>query len=280
MGLLSHMEAIRARDLELKVSSSMVGSSQRKKIADYHSFSERTALRRSAVLVPFGKRFFMRYEHGFDAVSIFKSISSIDFWNGTIPQHQDWHTVSGSNLEPFYQLFSNEVVQDLTAIHIKSFVVLADVPIKAIIIVVDETMDKGLVDDHIPYLADFIASDVSNDESFFSSPIFSSTPSIDNCKSFTLTIKEAIAEIADLLYVDAEAFDILFPVFLSETKNRLRHLLGKGDYALPGNEFNIILLFSQGKSIDADLLQFQLQKNLFSLFGSSASKILVESVQS
>ena len=280
MGLLSHMEAIRARDLELKVSGSMVNSSQKKRIADYHSFSERTALKRSAVLVPFGKRFFMRYEHGFDVASIFKSISSVDFWNGTIPQNQDWHTVSGSNLEPFYQLFSDEVVQDLTTIHIKSFVVLADVPIKAIMIAVDATIDEELVDDYIPYLADFIASDVSNDESYFSSPIFSSTPSIDNCRTFTLTIKEAIAEIADLLHVDTEAFDILFPVFLSETKNRLQHLLGKGDYALPGNEFNIILLFSQGKSIAADLLQFQLQKNLFSLFGSSTPKILVESVQS
>ena len=152
--------------------------------------------------------------------------------------------------------------------------------IKAIMIAVDATIDEELVDDYIPYLADFIASDVSNDESYFSSPIFSSTPSIDNCRTFTLTIKEAIAEIADLLHVDAEAFDILFPVFLSETKNRLQPLLGKGDYALPGNEFNIILLFSQGKSIDADLLQFQLQKNLFSLFGNSTPKILVESVQS
>ena len=90
MGLLSHMEAIRTRDLELQFSGANEISSQKKKIVDYHSFSDRAALNQSAVLVPFGKRFFMRYEHGFDAASILKSVSTVAFSNGTLFQVMSW----------------------------------------------------------------------------------------------------------------------------------------------------------------------------------------------
>lgn len=280
MGLLSHMEAIRARDLEFRFFGANGITSQKKKIADYHSFAERAALRQSAVLVPFGKRFFMRYEHGFDAASIFKSISSIDFWNGTVPQHQKWHTFTGDELEPFYQLFSESVVHGLTHIHVKSFVILADVPIKAIMLVTDEEIEQESIDAFIPNLADFIAADISNVESIMSAPIFSGTPPIDHGSVFTVSTKEAIAEVADSFYVDAEALDILFPVILSEANNRIRKILSSTDYCFPGNEFKISIIFTQACSLDSDLLQFQLQKCFASLFGASASKIIVESTQS
>lgn len=280
MGLLSHMEAIRARDLEFRTLGANGISSQKKKIVDYHSFSERAALRQSAVLVPFGKRFFMRYEHGFDAASIFKSISSIDFWNGTVPQHQKWHTFTGDELEPFYQLFSNDVVHNLTHIHVKSFVILADVPIKAIMIATDAEIERERIDDFIPNLADFIAADISNVGSIMSAPFFSGTPLLDCGSIFTISTKEAIAEVADSFCVDAEALDLLFPVILSETNNRIRKILSSTDYCFPGNEFKISIIFSQASSLDADLLQFQLQKHFVSLFGASTSKIIVESTQS
>lgn len=280
MGLLSHMEAIRARDLELQFSGANEISSQKKKIVDYHSFSDRAALKQSAVLVPFGKRFFMRYEHGFDAASILKSISTVDFWNGTVPQHQEWHTFSGDELEPFYQLFSDDVVQNLTHIHVKSFVILADVPIKAIMIVTDAEIERERIDDFIPNLADFIAADISNDGSIMSAPIFSVTPMLDCGSIFTISTKEAIAEVADSFCVDAEALDLLFPVVLSEANNRIRRILSSTDYCFPGNEFKISIIFTQASSLDSDLLQFQLQKHFASLFGASASKIIVESTQS
>lgn len=280
MGLLSHMEAIRARDLALQAPGNAAAAGQRKKIADYHRFSERTALKQSAVLVPFGRRFFMRYEHGFDAVSIFKSVSSVDFWNGTVPQNQQWHTFAGQDLEPFYQLFSNEVVHRLATVHVKSFVVLADAPIQAIMIATDDTIDRDLIDENMSDLADFIAADISNDATFFSAPIFSSIPVLDCGKVFTVSTREAVAEIADMLSVDVETLDILFPVLFSEANNRIRRLLSSSDFAFPDNDFNITLLFPRASSLDADLLQFQLQKFFAPLFGESSSKIFVEPVQS
>lgn len=279
MGLLSRMEAIRARDLELQGSGSTASSSHKRKITDYHSFSERAALAQSAVLVPFGKRFFMRYEHGFDVASIFKSVSSVDFWNGTIPQGQDWYTITGDALEPFYQLFSDQVVHTLTHIHVKSFVILADVPVKAIMIVTDREMDCDTVDECIPELADYIAADISNLASGFSAPIFSAEPLLEEGVVFTASTHEAVAELADLFHVDAEALDILYPVILFETNSRIRRILSPADFCFPGNEFKISILFSQARSLEPDLLQFQLQKYLSPLFGDSSSKILVESVQ-
>ena len=275
MGLLSHMEAILARDSSLLDAGSMVDSSQKQKIADYHSFSKRTALRQSAVLVPFGRRFFMRYEHGFDVETIFKSISSVDFWNGTIPLNQQWHTFSGNELEPFYQLFSKDCIHNLTHLHIKSFILLADIPIQAIMIIADETINQELIDETIPELADYITAEISN-----TIEVVSPTPLREGSRSFSVSIKDAVAEITDLLYIDAEALDLLFPVVLSETLNRLQHILSSQDIVFPLNDFDIALFFSQADNIDADLLQFQLKKYFVPLLGTSSSKILVESVQS
>ena len=275
MGLLSHMEDILARDKALRSSGSMDDSIQKKKIEDYHSFSERAALKQSAVLVPFGRRFFMRYEHGFDAVSIFKSISSVDFWNGTLPQHQQWHTFSGDDLEPFYQLFSNEFNHNLTDLHIKSFILLADVPIQAILLVADKTIDRELIDENIPELADYIAAEIFN-----AIEANHPTPLQEGSRIFSVSIKEPVAEITDILHIDTEALDLLFPVVLSETLNRLQQILSSDDIVFPLNEFDIVLFFSHADNMDADLLQFQLQKYFIPLLGSSASKILVESVQS
>lgn len=274
MGLLSHMEAILASDSSFWDAGSMADSSQKQKIADYHSFSKRTALKQSAVLVPFGRRFFMRYEHGFDAETIFKSISSVDFWNGTIPQNQQWHSFSGDELEPFYQLFSKDCIHNLTHLHIKSFVLLADIPIQAIMIVADETINQELVDDTIPELADYIAAEISN-----TIEVIPPTPLRAGSRSFCVSIKDAIAEITDLLYIDTEALDLLFPVVLSETLNRLQHILSKQDIVFPLNDFDLVLFFSHADNLDADLLQFQLKKYFVSLLGTSSSKILVESVQ-
>ncbi len=274
MGLLSHMEAILARDKALQSSGSMDDSIQ-KKVADYHSFAEKAALKQSAVLVPFGRRFFMRYEHGFDVVSIFKSVSSVDFWNGTLPQNQQWHTFSGDDLEPFYQLFSSEFNLNLNDLHMKSFILLADVPIQAILLIADKTIDRELIDRNIPELADYIAAEISN-----VIEAIPPTPLREGSRSFSVSIKEPVAEITDSLHTDTEALDLLFPVVLSETLNRLQQILSPDDIVFPLNEFDIVLFFSHADNMDADLLQFQLQKYFIPLLGSSTSKILVESVQS
>lgn len=287
MGLLSRMEAIRARDLELKNSSSLYGSKQ--KITNYHSFSKKVSLRQSAVLVPFGKRFFMRYEHGFDADSIFKSVSSVDFWNGTIPQRQQWYTVTKENLEPFYQLFSDDIVGKLTHLHIKSFTILADVPIKAIIIATDEEIDQELISNYIPDLADFIAADISNSITNFSAPIFSSSKLLEEKlssslpnkgKLFTLSIKEAVAEIADIHHADTETLEILDSVLLFEVYNRIRGILSSEDFCFPENDHEVSIFFSSAENIDADLLQFHLQRYLAPFFGNSSANIFLESKDS
>ena len=142
-------------------------------------------------------------------------------------------------------------------------------------IIADETINQELVDDTIPELADYIAAEILN-----TIEVIPPTPLQVGSRSFSVSIKDAVAEITDLLYIDTEALDLLFPVVLSETHNRIHHILAHNDVAFPGNEFDITLFFSQASNIDADLLQFQLQKYFLPLFGDSTSKILVESVNS
>ena len=127
----------------------------------------------------------------------------------------------------------------------------------------------------IPELADYIAAEILN-----TIEIIPPTPLQVGSRSFSVSIKDAVAEITDLLYIDTEALDLLFPVVLSETLNRLQQILSKQDIVFPLNDFDIALFFSHADNIDADLLQFQLKKYFVPLLGTSSSKILVESVQS
>lgn len=273
MGLLSHAEQLLAVKL---ASQPAVFYSTQHKINDFHSFAEKVGVMRACILVPYGKRFFMQYEHGFDAISIFKSVSSTDFWNGTLPENNDWYTFNGVALEPFYQLFSKSVVENLVALHMKTLTIIADVPIKVIMIVADDIIDKALLDENIPELGAFIADDLSSLNTVFSTPHFSVTPTLDVGKMFTMETVSAIAEIADDLHIDAEALEILSPVVVFESFNRIKKLLFKDDFCIPGENCKLRILFSQAPSLDNDLLQFQLQKNLLSFFDKATSKIYIE----
>ncbi|MBQ0166955.1 MAG: hypothetical protein KBT02_07615 [Treponema sp.] len=57
---------------------------------------------------------------GFSQDKLSDSISTSDFWDGTLP-HQDWVHYSHDEATPFLQLFSKDDVSDIAKLHIKRF---------------------------------------------------------------------------------------------------------------------------------------------------------------
>ena len=135
MGLLKHIETLQARsNLPQDLISGSVSH------ASYQSVPS-VSMRLNmpwAVLFPFGNRYCISHQDFFDIESIFKSVSSADFWNGILKTKKEWQFFTGKELSPFYQLFSDRMKNNLTQLYVKSFVILSDIPVTAIMIVLPE----------------------------------------------------------------------------------------------------------------------------------------------
>lgn len=73
-------------------------------LTDFHRFAEGIAVH-FAVFAEVNGDFQMVLNHGFDAETVRKSLSTRDFWNGTLPS-DGRHILQGDSLSGLYQLFS------------------------------------------------------------------------------------------------------------------------------------------------------------------------------
>ncbi|MBR5646525.1 MAG: hypothetical protein IKX23_07815 [Treponema sp.] len=75
---------------------------------DFFQFSQKYKIPFFAELKKINGNYVINNSYGFDGVSILSSISSPDFWNGTIKEKHKWYEFSAkrNNLLPFYQFFS------------------------------------------------------------------------------------------------------------------------------------------------------------------------------
>lgn len=75
---------------------------------DFFEFAQKYKIPFFAELKKVNDNFVFCNTYGFDGVSILSSVSSKDFWNGTIKEKNKWYEFSAkrNNLLPFYQFFS------------------------------------------------------------------------------------------------------------------------------------------------------------------------------
>lgn len=84
----------------------------------FRHFAETGIVERFAVLTELSGSFRIVFSCGLNAQTVRKSLSTRDFWNGTI-ENNAWHTFNGRQLTPFYQLFSAADTAFLTELNIK-----------------------------------------------------------------------------------------------------------------------------------------------------------------
>lgn len=88
----------------------------------FKQFTKKYNISLCAVFSKFDNDFVITDSTGFDGISIISSISSSDFWNGTIKNKNEWqHYNSNEEMLPFFQLFSFNQKDKITGISIRYF---------------------------------------------------------------------------------------------------------------------------------------------------------------
>lgn len=117
----------------------------------FRHFAESGIVERFAVLAELSGSFKIAFSCGLNAQTVRKSVSTRDFWNGTI-ENGEWYRFTGRQLTPFYQFFSAADTAFLTELHIKK---LEDTFPQSICIVLgsyeNATLNK-LVSDCLPFV--------------------------------------------------------------------------------------------------------------------------------
>lgn len=103
MGLLSH------------VTSSYL--SQQESAFPLIDFSKKSNVKGCALFSCVSGKMVMTDCMGFDAITISKSVSSVDFWNGTIRPLAKWISFDKDNLRQFFQFFSENDLKKIEILH-------------------------------------------------------------------------------------------------------------------------------------------------------------------
>lgn len=87
---------------------------------DFFEFTKKYNLNICAILEMYKDSFVVSECIGFDGLTIISTLSTPDFWNGTIPSKNQWYKFSTSDntITPFYQFLSFELKEKIENIYI------------------------------------------------------------------------------------------------------------------------------------------------------------------
>ena len=136
----------------------------------FKNFANEVGLQKVVVLIPYENNYQTIFSYGVESYSREKNVSTLDFWNGTLDGVQ-WQSYSGEKLCPFYQLFSQDDVQQLKHLHIKRFEI--DENTCAIILILEDSsnslIDLETIDMILPNLNEYLKPliEMSNENILF-----------------------------------------------------------------------------------------------------------------
>ena len=132
-GLLSHAEHI--------LRSSRFSTHTDEPFVFFSSFVEELGFSKVCILLLDENQFKVFFTYGFDSISSQKSVSTKDFWDGTISS-DEWVSVDGEDTVSFRQLFSDDDNAEISMIHIKKI----EVDDEPCILIITENTKQSLVD--------------------------------------------------------------------------------------------------------------------------------------
>ena len=136
----------------------------------FKNFANEVGLQKVVVLIPYENNYQTIFSYGVESYSREKNVSTLDFWNGTLDGVQ-WQSYSGEKLCPFYQLFSQDDVQQLKHLHIKRFEIDEDTC--AIILILEDSsnslIDLETIDMILPNINEYLKPliEMSNENVLF-----------------------------------------------------------------------------------------------------------------
>ena len=214
---------------------------------------------------------------GLDAQSIALSVSSSDFWNGTIGVDTSIKTFSNplGNLAAFYQLFSPRIKERLSSVHffrLSSGIVF----MKA-----DFTGENSFPPSETIKIAleGFIKNRGHGGLSKNGNTIFSSTASLPNDKSalfFLLSTKIAINRTLVSVSPKNDAVkERLFNVICSEIADVLAHSFAAPNMCVQGKNGELHIVLFSHDDFDEAVLQFHVNRALTPLLDAAAESLML-----
>lgn len=276
MGLLSHIQELngqkggllaRAQEFE----NSKQTSKEIKKLSmTFVSFAQKNFFNICGVLSDKNDFYYLKKSFGLDLQSIENSVSTKDFWDGIINDRTDWNIFEGEGLNPFFQLFSQKIKENLKKIAILPF----------------------LHENHQNYF--FVInpenSTLKNDKDFISllnetleqSSTEQSLTDFDFTKGFSISAANLFIISAKLALTST--FNNFNEQLTQELKNAamevifesLKKLFAFPNTCVLGTDEEIKCVLFAKEEIDENLLQFQLNNSIKDFFNNdSFSNLLV-----
>lgn len=234
----------------------------------FHNFSSELELFKTALFVPHNKQYTILFSHNLDNVSIQKSVSSYDFWNGILSS-SSWVSFSDSALSSFSQFFSESDRDAIKSINAR----WVCIGLKKCIFLVctsksKETVDYVSLDEVIPSLISGLTKTVDNymPDSSLQNDLFNEISCyirdglkvFNKAHCFELSNDEIIN--SSILAKNEKKY-IIFELFC-----RMKFATVKPNICFLSNDHTLKLILFSHEDIDPDMYQMYLQQNLEEYF--------------
>ena len=267
-GLLAHAEHI--------LRSAQFSSHTDEPFIFFNSFVEDLGFSKMCVLLTDENLFKMYFSYGFDSSTFQKSISTIDFWDGTVPS-DEWFSVSGEDAVPFRQLFSDDDNAEISILHIKRIFVNNE---PCIIIIAENTkqslVDTDMVDVVLPSLTPHIQNCIETKRvtsgtyfaTKFETAVNTENSLIENANGFmfSVSLNEYFKSFENL---STEAQSLLF----KSLHYAISILTKLPDIIYADNNTIKIIRFSN-TDLDHELYAYQLKKTISPVFSPDKTDLI------
>lgn len=242
MGLLSHIEKETSFGNDIQNVS-------------FSAFCKKNNFPLCALFQKVKDNFLITKSVGLDAKSILSSVSSLDFWNGTIGNDTDVHSYKDETLSAFYQLFSEKIKDAIHSIH---FARLNDSSIFAKI-----DTDQN----YSPLQIDFSKINFSS-----TTPPSFQAQSKKNYSLFLLSSNVALQKIMSEVSFPKEIYTSLCNSIQDAFFEEISQMLCEPNFCKKNGNGEIKIVFESDGEIETELLQHHISsfaKNVFESFSDS-----------
>ncbi len=243
----------------------------------FSSFVEELGFSKMCVLLTDENQFKVFFSCGFNSETFEKAVSTKDFWDGTIPQQDEWFSVSDEDVVSFRQLFSDSDNAEISMLHIKKIEVNGE---PCIIIIAENTkqslVDTDMVDVVLPSLIPHIQNcldtkRITSGTAFatkFETAVNAENSLIENAMGFMFSVS------LDKYF---ESFENLTPeakqLLFKSLHYAISILTKLPDIIYADNNTIKIIRFSNN-DLDEELYAYQLKKTVSPIFAAEKAELI------
>jgi hypothetical protein len=271
MGLLSHISAEESKKTGLLAKTSQLAA--KPVFSSFSDFGRKYQFSHCALLSVVNGSFVMTHCYGIDARTVAASVSSRDFWDGTIGSSRAFcsYKKPDNKLSAFYQFFSGYFRERLKGLHIlrisgDCIFLAADI---------EQYAEPSVPADELKnmLLNFFLSSDAAKKET-----LPDMNTGFIHCDAFLLLLSVKIAinsSIRNADIPDTTLYDSIFKTVYTELFSLLEKHLALPDFCMRSENGEMKIIIFSKKHFDDALLQYHIMRCFSSVLGSSADSVIL-----